>query len=531
MLLKPESTAIGALHSLLVESYSVPELRFWLTNGPYADVVPWLPGESVGKAEFVLKMIEVLQRHGRINREFFTYLIVDRPLRRKEVELVAALWQAKVPLAPDGHDISIGTMRRDLRIDFVQRDPVRSSILGVHPLSLEALERVQDLGRWFYPMVLLVVWFIVCCVIYGLQFWLTVLAAILVAMSLVVGWRNVCDRYSLMLLERNLRKIYADSPLLASAIRRVDGEDYFHVPTMDAVFKAVENKTIRPVDAARFLFFVVCRYPGILRWTAAQYAVPIFDRYGVGRESIDVCTRKDMVSVDERDWVASSMTRELTSDQAVLQCHRWLTSSFMVAPRYSRYYSFLTRNLASVERLCYDKMVAFLLDPDAEIDLNRLECLFLVCDKSSAPDPVMLQLGGWLKSGRIIDEDALYYYYMFLTEIIRTPYSERCMQMVVDAIGHVAYMVKPPVNVDAAMRYLVPALDEKFAALAPYFIRMFDSVKLEYYLFSHFDPRIKGVVDAMRALVVLWESPSDGRARDVFASAEKRLRASEEAAG
>lgn len=92
----PSSVAVhrnSALAKLLGSLFNSEELRWHLTNEPRGDaLVDALPGFSVSHDGLTRSAVELLQRHGFIDREFFDRLAEVRPKRTAEIRNVRTQW-------------------------------------------------------------------------------------------------------------------------------------------------------------------------------------------------------------------------------------------------------------------------------------------------------------------------------------------------------------------------------------------------------------------------------------------------------
>jgi len=82
----------SALHGMLLDLFGAPELRRFVqfTYGP--EITDSLPGQSASKSTLAFGVVDVLQRHGLIDTDFFERLLDARPGRRDDVERVRGLW-------------------------------------------------------------------------------------------------------------------------------------------------------------------------------------------------------------------------------------------------------------------------------------------------------------------------------------------------------------------------------------------------------------------------------------------------------
>lgn len=83
---------MGALHALVLDLFTAEEFRRWLRFGPDADIVSELPGESAADTAIVDKALGVLERHGRINANFFARMTTERDRKKEAIAAVATLW-------------------------------------------------------------------------------------------------------------------------------------------------------------------------------------------------------------------------------------------------------------------------------------------------------------------------------------------------------------------------------------------------------------------------------------------------------
>lgn len=86
------TTAIGALHALVLDLFTAEEFRRWLRLGPDVDILPEIPGEAAADASVIEKALGVLARHGRIDRAFFTRMTAARERKGAAIAEVATLW-------------------------------------------------------------------------------------------------------------------------------------------------------------------------------------------------------------------------------------------------------------------------------------------------------------------------------------------------------------------------------------------------------------------------------------------------------
>ncbi|MFY0538391.1 hypothetical protein [Nannocystis pusilla] len=84
---------MGALHALLIALFSGEEFRRWLRLGPYAGIVPELPGEVASHAAFVEAALGSLERRRLIDASFFARLTRERERSRDDIIAVANLWR------------------------------------------------------------------------------------------------------------------------------------------------------------------------------------------------------------------------------------------------------------------------------------------------------------------------------------------------------------------------------------------------------------------------------------------------------
>jgi hypothetical protein len=92
------STPVEKLHGLVIDLFTADEFRRWLGSGPYADIVPELPGESATQTDVVDKGLGALERRGRIDVAFFTRMLSARERRSDAINAVAALWMAQADI-------------------------------------------------------------------------------------------------------------------------------------------------------------------------------------------------------------------------------------------------------------------------------------------------------------------------------------------------------------------------------------------------------------------------------------------------
>lgn len=83
---------MGALHALLLALFTGEEFRRWLRLGPFAGIVPELPGEAASPAAFVEAALGSLERRNLIDSSFFALLTQERQQRRDDIASVAGLW-------------------------------------------------------------------------------------------------------------------------------------------------------------------------------------------------------------------------------------------------------------------------------------------------------------------------------------------------------------------------------------------------------------------------------------------------------
>lgn len=92
-------TQVQALHELLLFMFDASEFRIWLRfNAESEAVLRGLPGESVSKADLMLKAIDLLSRRGLIHAEFFDRLREYLPRQAAVIEHVCARWLGKDPV-------------------------------------------------------------------------------------------------------------------------------------------------------------------------------------------------------------------------------------------------------------------------------------------------------------------------------------------------------------------------------------------------------------------------------------------------
>ena len=138
-------TPLGALHVLILELFSVQEFRHWLRHGGYADIVPFLPGDSAIDADVVDQALRALARRARINEAFFRHLVNARPLQKAAVLSVAALWsKSKKPGPSHESPAPIGGDRRH-------------TLIGGRDLSLR-LPRGIFTGSFALVVIIAVAW-------------------------------------------------------------------------------------------------------------------------------------------------------------------------------------------------------------------------------------------------------------------------------------------------------------------------------------------------------------------------------------
>lgn len=89
---EPDRSPKEMLHDLVLKLYSAEEFRRQLRLGPYAEILPELPGELSSHATLVDGALAAIERRGWIDNGFFDWLVRDRPRQRQEIERIAALW-------------------------------------------------------------------------------------------------------------------------------------------------------------------------------------------------------------------------------------------------------------------------------------------------------------------------------------------------------------------------------------------------------------------------------------------------------
>ncbi len=93
-----QEAATLRLHRLLHERFDADELRAFLSNLPDAQAVARsLPGAIASHEQLVTAAVQLLERHGLLNREFFSRLIHARPRRASDIREVARALAIDVP--------------------------------------------------------------------------------------------------------------------------------------------------------------------------------------------------------------------------------------------------------------------------------------------------------------------------------------------------------------------------------------------------------------------------------------------------
>lgn len=95
------------LVALVMLLFSEQELRSWLRfNGPYDEILPFLPSSQVPFQLFVEEALSALERRGLINDTFFKRLVKARPAQSGEIIALRERW--KQSLASSGEPVVAG---------------------------------------------------------------------------------------------------------------------------------------------------------------------------------------------------------------------------------------------------------------------------------------------------------------------------------------------------------------------------------------------------------------------------------------
>lgn len=135
----PDRNACRAMCELLVQSFSADEFRRLITDVDPA-LVPELPGESCPLATLVSNGVDLLLRHGRVDREFFNRWAELRSARRSQIFIVAEAMGCSSPRP------------------VVAGAAAFSATAAVPPIPIAAPSASQDSDSWsFLALILLLV--------------------------------------------------------------------------------------------------------------------------------------------------------------------------------------------------------------------------------------------------------------------------------------------------------------------------------------------------------------------------------------
>lgn len=90
-----------SLYEFMLDAFDGIGLRIFLAGLPHGDeLLRQLPGDPVSLKERMFAAVELLRRHGLLDRDFFQRLALERPARRAEIERIAASFGSTARLPP-----------------------------------------------------------------------------------------------------------------------------------------------------------------------------------------------------------------------------------------------------------------------------------------------------------------------------------------------------------------------------------------------------------------------------------------------
>lgn len=93
-------SSTSALSTLVLSMFNEGELRIFLADSGFPEVLEGVPSEARSPAHFVTEVVGALCRRGRLGWSFFEALRRVRPHRASEIAQIAASFDATISLTP-----------------------------------------------------------------------------------------------------------------------------------------------------------------------------------------------------------------------------------------------------------------------------------------------------------------------------------------------------------------------------------------------------------------------------------------------